>query len=179
MIFPWPAMNKEICLVYKGDWNEDGTQTLLVAPYRLSDFIFSIMILRVFFMFRTASNYIVYTDAFSKKICRENGVHNSQAFIYKCMFANQPELTMGLSFLFFVLLSGYLVRIFELPLLNKDKFNNSDLDNYYNAFYLSFITISTVGYGDVVPITYPGKIIMMFASLIGAFMISLIVLILS
>ena len=179
LIFPWPGVDLEICINYKGDWNGDGTQNKLIAPYRLSDFIFALMIMRVFFIFRTISNYMIWTDAYSKKVCRENGVKNSNTFVYKCMFAIQPELTMGLSFLFFVLLSGYLVRIFELPLLNKDPYNDSNLDNYFNAFYLSFITISTVGYGDLHPITYPGKIIMMIASIIGAFMISLIVLILS
>lgn len=137
------------------------------------------MILRVFFIFRTLSNYLIYTDAFSKKLCRENSVPNSLTFVYKCLFSVQPEVTIVFSFLFFVALTGYLVRIFELPLLNLDKYNTPSLETYFNSFYLAFITISTVGYGDITPITYPGKIVMMVAALIGAFLISLIVLILS
>lgn len=39
--------------------------------------------------------------------------------------------------------------------------------------------MTTVGYGDLKPETAPGKIICMFAALFGAFMISLMVLIVS
>ena len=38
------------------------------------------------------------------------------------------------------------------------------------------ITLTTVGYGDITPHTYPGKVIIMFCALWGAFMISLLVL---
>ena len=36
--------------------------------------------------------------------------------------------------------------------------------------------MTTVGYGDYQPYTYPGKIVIMFTALWGAFMISLILL---
>lgn len=36
--------------------------------------------------------------------------------------------------------------------------------------------MTTVGYGDLSPKTYPGKVIIMFTALWGAFMISLLVL---
>jgi len=39
--------------------------------------------------------------------------------------------------------------------------------------------MTTVGYGDFVPQTFPGKIVCMFTALFGAFMISLMVLIVS
>ena len=39
--------------------------------------------------------------------------------------------------------------------------------------------MSTVGYGDVVPVTYPGKVVAMIACLWGAFVISLSVVVLS
>ena len=46
---------------------------------------------------------------------------------------------------------------------------------FFNCIYLIFISITTVGYGDISPHTFPGKIIIMFCALWGAFLISLIV----
>jgi voltage-gated potassium channel len=50
------------------------------------------------------------------------------------------------------------------------------LYTYFNAFYMTFITITTVGYGDISPKTIQGRVIMMVATLIGTLLISMIVL---
>lgn len=42
--------------------------------------------------------------------------------------------------------------------------------------YVVIITMTTVGYGDVVPHTTPGRFICMFTALWGAFMVSIMVL---
>ena len=47
---------------------------------------------------------------------------------------------------------------------------------FFNQIYVVIITLTTVGYGDITPHTIPGKIIIMFCAIWGAFMISLIVL---
>jgi len=41
--------------------------------------------------------------------------------------------------------------------------------------YFTFITLSTVGYGDILPATTPGRCISIIAALMGSFMISLVV----
>lgn len=132
-------------------------------------------------MFRTLSNYYRYTDAFSRRICKENGVAWSSPFLYKCIFLYNPETTVCLTFLSLVSLSAYVLRILEVPIIYREPNNESGklLANYFYAFWLSFITISTVGYGDTTPNTYPGKVVMSISALIGAFMISLFVLIMS
>ncbi len=45
--------------------------------------------------------------------------------------------------------------------------------NYLNAFYWSGITLTTVGYGDIYPVTMLGKFIGMFISFIGIGIIAL------
>ena len=71
-------------------------------------------------MFRTLSNYYVYTDAFSRKICIENNVNWSSSFLYKCVFMNYPEITVSVTFMFLVSLSAYIVRILEVSVLYYD-----------------------------------------------------------
>jgi len=75
-----------------------------------------------------------------------------------------------------VLVMSYVIRISELP---YSRLPNADLkyrmENFGNAIYLVVMTITTVGYGDLVPYTLAGKIIAMIASLWGSLLMSLLV----
>lgn len=51
---------------------------------------------------------------------------------------------------------------------------NENLGSYLDAIYWAFVTISTVGYGDIFPVTDTGKIISMFGIIIGIAMISFV-----
>lgn len=49
---------------------------------------------------------------------------------------------------------------------------NEKIDSYLDAIYWAFVTISTVGYGDIVPITQIGKAVSIFSIIVGVGMIS-------
>jgi voltage-gated potassium channel Kch len=49
----------------------------------------------------------------------------------------------------------------------------SDIQNIPQAIWWAIITITTVGYGDLVPISFPGKIIGAFALVFGVLLLSL------
>jgi hypothetical protein len=80
-----------------------------------------------------------------------------------------------LLFVIFTTIFAYIVRIFELPLLEFFAAEFIMIDSYFKALYLTVITITTVGYGDIVPHSYPGKVCMMSAAGFGAISISLII----
>ena len=50
---------------------------------------------------------------------------------------------------------------------------------FFNFDFFIIVTLTTVGYGDISPKTFPGKLIMMFTALWGAVMISLVVVMVS
>ena len=53
------------------------------------------------------------------------------------------------------------------------------IEQYFNSVYVIVVTMTTVGFGDVVPHTFPGKILILISAIWGAFLISLMVLIIS
>jgi len=136
------------------------------------------MFLRLFFMYRSFINYSIYTDAYSKKVCKNYGFTSGVRFSYKCQLENHPGTFVLVLFTSTVLILAYVMRIFELPYYrhNKDNVEASLFDDYFNSIWLLVMTITTVGYGDYTPNTTMGKWVAMFAALWGSFMISLLVL---
>lgn len=51
---------------------------------------------------------------------------------------------------------------------------NESLGSYLDAIYWALVTVSTVGYGDISPVTDTGKIISMFGIVLGIAMISFV-----
>lgn len=68
-------------------------------------------------------------------------------------------LLMGLS-------GAVLVNLIDL--IYPNSFNiNADYHNFYNMIYYSFVTLSTLGYGDIVPQTPQAKSVAMALSIFG------------
>jgi len=59
--------------------------------------------------------------------------------------------------------------IFEIvTILYPDSFSNTEIfSGFYGEIYLSFITISTLGYGDITPITPQGQAAAIFVAISG------------
>jgi len=74
-----------------------------------------------------------------------------------------------------------MVRIFELNyyVCPGSKFSYENEGNYFNQIYYIVITLTSVGYGDISPQTFPGKIIIIFVAFLGSFILSLVVLVTS
>ena len=76
-----------------------------------------------------------------------------------------------------IFLMAFIVRVFELPYEYNTKIHTQDLRNYGSAIWLTVITLTTVGYGDVFPHTVGGQLSCMFIALWGTFIVSLLVLV--
>lgn len=76
-----------------------------------------------------------------------------------------------------IIVASYIVRIFELPYyrLIEDAGLKGTMDSYFNAIYLTTITLTTVGYGDMAPCTCFGRGFIMLIAIVGAFYIALLV----
>ena len=57
----------------------------------VSDIFLAFMLLRVYFLMKCHFNYSIYTDLFSKQLCREHGFYPGVRFILKSKFVKNPE----------------------------------------------------------------------------------------
>ena len=108
-------------------------------------------ILRVFMLFRLF------------KVLRYTKSVNTFLSILKTKKFELITLLMLVGFITFI--GGAVIYVFEYKV-------NPNIHNFFDAIYWSLITISTVGYGDISPVTHQGRILTMFLILAGIAFIS-------
>jgi len=180
MICPLPFYERYVCSWVLLEENIPQDDTEIVVRHFMSDFFLFFMFFRLIFLFKSLFNYSIYNDAYFKQLCRQYGFNPNTRFSVKCYMKLRPEKTIFTLLLSTILILSYLYRIFELPLAEFVFIGKNAPGTYFthifNTWYVTIITMTTVGYGDLHPNTKPGKFIMMFTCLWGAFTISLMVL---
>lgn len=112
-------------------------------------------ILKVFRLFRTLRVFRVFKAVrYSKSIKMIKGVFVKQ---------RRPLMTVGLLAMAYVLISALVVFNVE-----PDSFGN-----FFDAVYWATVSLTTVGYGDIYPVTVMGRIITMISSVFGIAIIAL------
>lgn len=86
-------------------------------------------------------------------------------FVFKWEFETNPFRIIIIMFLYCCLTLGFLFRCNEhqtsIKIAEQQEFT------YYNSIWICFITMSSVGYGEISPISLPGKLISVLWSFAG------------
>lgn len=148
------------------------------VPYFLADFIVIFMFVRLHALLRHWERYHDYTDLFAKKVCRQHGVWSGRMFTFKCEIQHdQKARAICLLFAVSVALLSFILRVFELPFEQNHRIAEVNLADYGSAIWLTVITMTTVGYGDIYPQTIGGQVTAIVIALWGAFVISLLIMV--
>ena len=91
----------------------------------------------------------------------------------KCYITRSPEWTVTVILAFSVFVIAYLLRIFEIVYYRAIGFN--DFEQFYSSIWAVVITMGTVGFGDIVPVSHFGRFIMMFTTVWGTFIFTLVI----
>ena len=82
-------------------------------------------------------------------------------------------MSMAIATLIGIVFFAYTIRIFERPYWHQSGLLNfSDIGQ---AIWLVVISMTTVGYGNMYPVTMPGRSIMLVAIIYGAFLLALLI----
>lgn len=88
--------------------------------------------------------------------------------------SQQPIIFLTLGASASILIFGSAVRAFEYPLTDQAP-SPVAFDYYWNSFWCIILTQTTVGYGEIFPITALGRLTTIFACLWGMFNMSMII----
>ena len=89
------------------------------------------------------------------------------------MIIKNPGLTTFVTITISTFMLAYFLRVFEIEYYRQLKM--VDFDSYFQAVWVIVVSITTVGFGDLVPYSYMGRIIIMISAFWGAFLISLMI----
>jgi len=90
---------------------------------------------------------------------------------------NEVDVNTVLSAVSGYILIGLLfgILIFVVELISPGNFTNEFSLTYFDSIYFSFVTMSTLGYGDISPVTQEGKSLVIITTLVGQFYMVIIV----
>lgn len=184
-----PVKKNKLSDTVKCIWNDKKQRNLLVielfismiltppgAPFiatffqisnytRLSstDIIFPFCILRTYFFITFISNYSSFNNKRSKTLLSMMNCNNHVRFAVKSFVYRMPFQAILIVFIFTLLVFSSNVRVFEKSVSNT---------SLWDEIWLTFITETTIGYGDYYPSTHIGRLICGFASILGIFVFS-------
>ena len=117
----------------------------------------------------------LYQDASSQSLGALNRIHFNFRFIFKSLMAEQSDNVLIVMMLFLLIVASWALRLCEMHDM-QDTFVHS---NYWNSMWLIAITFLSVGYGDILPVTYCGRFIAVVTGIIGAGFTALVVAVLA
>ncbi len=95
-------------------------------------------------------------------------VNNALAFIVKGLLRERRGiLTILIILSLIIVVGGFMFFTLELSV-------NPDVNNIWDALWFSFISATTIGYGDITPVTAGGRIIAMVFSVVGIINIAIL-----
>ena len=134
-----------------------------------------LMVIRIYLTIKLLNYYTIWTNARSKRIGKLQGIEVDSNFAIKVILKQTPVTFIIIICLFFILIFSFLLRGFEYFDIDIE----SDFHTLWNTIWLNFITMSTVGYGDYAPKTIFGKLFSIITCLMGNFLLSMLVAVLS
>jgi hypothetical protein len=169
-LFPYPATEGNF---YVDERHMIGIETVRSdICYTSSEILYVLMLFRFFFILRAAINMTQFMDGHSKKICSWYGVRANMRFAIRALVKAQPFWMMVIFVLPSALLASIAIRVFERPYID---IWGQDFAYYPNVVWFTFVTMTTIGYGDYVTATELGRLVAILIGVWGLFVFSMMI----
>jgi len=147
----------------------DKTNITYYVP--LNAIFTSFLLFRFWFLFKY---FLVTSNTYNQRsfrICKMNGVKISLGFPFKSNMVLNPLIVDALLFVLLLFVCSYDIRIFERYL---DEVVLYKMGNFNNDLWCIFLSMTTVGYGDITPNTEFGRLFTFVGCLFGSFLVSMV-----
>ena len=145
--------------------------------YSLDDIITFFIVLRLYTLLRLFGHHSAYTQTTAETICERNGESASTVFALKSFIQDSPFIGIGVVFFSLSLFSAVCLRIAERP----EKFypvggeTPSMIQTLADSLWVIYFTTTTVGYGNIYPVTHMGRLTCILACIFGNMYLGMLV----
>lgn len=160
ILLPQPLLGLDVSVLV---WNKGLGRN---SVYHIDSILLSLMFLRIYFLPRVYGECLSeFASDAAYALERFNRVTLDQTFIVKHVIAYSLD---NIVYVFFieVAIFAYLMMVFERPT------DGGALQYYANCVWLTVITMTTVGYGDLYPTTFLGRVVSIMASITAVIMLA-------
>lgn len=148
-----------------------------IVVYNVNDILLIMSIhIKCYLIFRfSLTCFTEYRNPRHQRLCTIKGTEASFLFAIKCLMQDRPYLLLSITTIISFILPAFCLRIAERPLMEALGSDANDFNDLNNCLWVIIITLTSVGYGDMSPVTNIGKIIGIIVALFGVFTTSLMV----
>merc|ERR1711871_46174 len=148
--------------------NSLGKQVPAEIKYSGTEYVSVIMLVRMVFLFRLVFHVSHISNNSARSLGAISYVKVGPTYALKAMLATRPIYTLFTFFITMLIGFSYAIRVLERPV-------EPAMDYYGSAMWLTVVTMTTLGYGDLSPNTTMGRFIMSIGVLVASICLSLVV----
>ncbi len=146
--------------------------------YCVNDFLTIMIAFRIVPIIRFLAKVFFFRDILIQRVLDQYQSEETFSFTFNGILKGKPYHFFFWSLIFSVAFFSFVIRIAEIPLLLQDNEQGSYPLDFNTFIWMTFITMATVGYGDVFPRTPLGRFLTFILCVWGLFLMSIIVIIL-
>mmetsp|Transcript_32999 Transcript_32999/g.53540 ORF Transcript_32999/g.53540 Transcript_32999/m.53540 type:complete len:697 (-) Transcript_32999:113-2203(-) len=171
----WPLLFEEficalhlppaVCFTFQartaGVWNYDLTDPMMLSSvYEYNETILGLSVfLKLYLVLRSVRDHSYVVRGAGRILSSANYVDADVSFVFKSLLDKFPVATLTVIILINLVVTGYCLTVFERAAIAEYI--------YPDALWNLFIAMTTVGFGDIYPRTYPGRVCVVSAVVVG------------
>ena len=161
-----------------------GSESVILY-YNMSCIILFFMLFRIYHVFRLVNSYSFFTTPKAESICGLMNTKANTSFALRAYLKVNPFGVLLITMVFIIAIFGISMQILEyynaqiMAAMVEDNNQYVQIMNkfcyFFNSLWVVIVTMTTIGYGDIYPTTYFGRIVATLTCIFGIMILSLLV----